>query len=375
MIRHTRESFYCLIRRLFITALYMTLGAALLYSPRWWFVSFEKGRVLNVCTFTETFSYEAIEKFQQETGIKVNMTYVEIDAQTYAKFCVNQCRDYDVMNLSDTYVHRVGNMGYLADIDWGKIPNAQKIYPMLRHRTYDPEDRYCVPNKWYVYGLVYDKHFFNIDPDDISWDLIFKNPETFYQEGIVPAPYRACMIDDARDAALVAGMYLYGDIHGFDQYDLSNVQDILLQQKKWIEAYTLYSAQYFLYCNIVPIAAMTSNYMRRLYASSNRYEFAIPKEGSIMIIENMVIPKCSKNIDLAHTFIDFMLRDDIARLNAKTYTYNSSNEFANDYSEPGVLENRHMFPDADMLRRLRVPFLESDMHLHIEKCWLSVGFA
>ena len=162
MIRYTYEPFYCLMRRLFITVLYIAFGASLLYSPRWWFAQFEKDRVLNVCAFTETFSYEAIEKFQKETGVKVNLTYVEIDAQTFAKFCINQCRDYDVMNLSDTYVYKVGNMGYLADIDWEKIPNASQISPMLKHRVYDPDDRYCVPNKWYTYGIVYDKYFFNV---------------------------------------------------------------------------------------------------------------------------------------------------------------------------------------------------------------------
>jgi len=362
------------LRRIGITLLYVTLGALILYSPK--FAFFQQDRVLNVCMFTETLSYEAIEKFQQETGIKVNLTYVEIDAQTYAKFCINQCRDYDVMNLSDTYVYKLSKQGWLQEIDWSKVPNINRVYDVLKHRVYDPENCYVVPHKWYIYGIVYDRVFFNnMPPEQMSWEYILKDPKILHQQGLVSSPYRTCMVDDARDAALVTAMYLFNDIAHLDTAQMERVQQVMLAQKPWVEAYTLYSAQYFLFTKIVPIAAMTSNYMRRIYANSDRFEFAIPKEGSVLIIENMIIPKHSKNHDLAHQFINFMLRDDIARLNSKTFTYNSANQYANDYSDPRVLSNPHMFPDAKTFERLRVPFLSPEVPKLIEKCWLSVALA
>jgi len=43
----------------------------------------------------------------------------------------------------------------------------------------------------------------------------------------------------------------------------------------------------------------------------NSTRFFIPKEGGPAYIDNMVIPKGARNIDLAHTFIDFIHRPEI----------------------------------------------------------------
>lgn len=374
MIRETDLSLPRLARRFFIAIAYAVAAGFILYSPMW-LGYLRVDNTLNVCVFTETFAYEAIELFQKETGIKVNLTYAEIDEQTFAKFRINQGKDYDVINLSDSFAYKLAQEDMLHKIDREKIPNFDSIYSSLCDLVYDPGNVYTVPHKWYMYGIVYDRDFFGVNAEDMSWNYVFKDPHMFYKDGQVPYAYRLCMVDDGRDASLLASLYLFNSIANLDGEKISHIKDALTAQKRWVEAYTMHSVQYFLFSGLVPIAVMTSNYMRKIYAYTKKFEFAIPKEGSLLVVENLVIPKQCKKIEQAQQFINFMLRDDIARLNSETFGYNSANEAANEHVDSYIRTSKHIFPDAKTFKRLYIPLLEPDVFRAIEKSWLHVGFA
>ncbi len=336
---------------------------------------FRPSRSINVCTFTETFCQEAIDRFEQKTGIKVNLTYVEIDEQLHAKFKINEGKGYDVVNLSDYMIDKLSRQGLLHAIDHAMLTNIDQIDPRLMHQVFDKNNEFSVPHKWYTYGLAYDKNFFKQTPDEMSWSYVFSDPQELYSHGLVSSPYKLCMLDDGRDAAFIAAIYLFGRVDNLDSYDFEKIKELLIKQKKWVEAYTVHSSQYFLFTNVTPIALMSSNYMRRVLANSDRFVFSIPKEGSMLIIENLAIPRCSNKVDLAHQFINFMISDRIAQLNSMTYGYNSANKKANDIVNAQYLSNPHYIPDDAMYKRLFIPLLPSNMKKTIEDLWLAVGFA
>ena len=53
--------------------------------------------------------------------------------------------------------------------------------------------------------------------------------------------------------------------------------------------------------------------------------YVYPKEGVPMWSDNFAIPVGAENIDHAHTFINFMLRPDIAAICVEEYNYTSPN--------------------------------------------------
>ena len=357
-----------------IIMLYTTLFVFFLYLPTF-LTLFSNHQSLNVCVFSETFTPESILRFEQETGIKVNITYAEIDEQIYAKFRMNGADGYDVVNMSDYVVHALRKQDLLVPIDKSKITSLVQLDEKLLNRVYDVDNQVSLPHKWYVYGLVYDKQVFNIAPEKMSLDYIFNDPAKLVAEGKVSASYRVCMLDDARDAVFMAGIYLFGRGDEFSEDQLQTIRKLLIAQKRWTEAYTLHSAQYFLFSGVTPIALMSSNYMRKIYQHTDRYAFAIPKEGSMLIIENLVIPKKSSKVDLAHKFIDFMLSESVAKLNAGAYGFNSANKLANEGLVQGPESNLQLLPDASMFKRLFIPLLPGHMRKRIEDLWLTVCFA
>ena len=336
---------------------------------------FQSNKSINVLVFTETFSPETLARFTKKTGIAVNLTYAEIDEQVYAKFTINQGEGYDVVNISDYTVHALGNEALLHELDHKKIPNLALLDSKLLNQEYDPVNTFSMPHKWYAYGLVYNKDFFKKNPDDMSLDYIFKNPETLYQNGNVPTPYKVCMLDDGRDATFITAIYLFGHVNNLTPDKFQAIRSLLVEQKKWVEAYTVNSAQYFLFSDVTPIALTSSNYMIKILENSDRFAFSIPKEGSTMVIENLAIPKKSKRVDWAHQFIDFMLSDEMATINSSDFEYNSSNKKAMSVVDQRYLANTHLFPDATTFKRLFIPLLPKQYRKTVQDLWLAVGFA
>jgi spermidine/putrescine-binding protein len=366
--------FLRLVGKIAIISFYIGLFVFFLYLPM--VVEFFRPSLsINVCVFAETFCQEAIDRFQEKTGIKVNLSYAEIDEQIYAKFRMNEGAHYDVVNLSDYMIDMLKKQGLLHEIDPTKIKNMALLDQRLMHQTYDSGNVFSVPHKWYCYGLVYDKAFFNRSPDDMSLDFIFKDPQELQQQGLVSQPYRLCMLDDGRDALFMAAIYLFGRVDNLSPENMEQIKNLLIRQKQWVEAYTVHSSQYFLFANVTPIALMSSNYMRKILDNSQRFDFAIPKEGSMLIVENLAIPQRSKHVDLAHMFIDFMLSDEIAALNSKAYGYNSANKNAIKDAGLHYLANPHLFPDDTMFKRLFIPLLPVHLRKTLEELWLAVGFA
>ncbi len=374
IVMNTKKSFIrSVIGKIVIASFYVILFAFFLYLPLILDL-FRPSRTVNVCTFAETFCPEAIERFEQQTGIKVNLTYVEIDEQIFAKFRMNEGEGYDVVNISDYMIKILTDQGALHKLDHSKLPSIGLLDPHLMNRNFDKGNEYSLPHKWYVYGLAYNKKFFNKPPEAMSLKYIFQKPFDMYKKGEVPHKYRICMLDDGRDAVFMAAIYLFGRVDNLGEREFAEIEKLLVQQKKWVEAYTVHSADYFLLANVTPIALMSSNYVRKIFDTSDRFDFAIPAEGSMLVIENLAIPCKSKKIELAHQFINFMLSEEIARLNSTTFGYSSSNKNANDKVSTTYLNNHNIFPDDATYKRLFIPLLPTALRRVVEDLWLTVGF-
>jgi spermidine/putrescine-binding protein len=360
--------------KLIILCCYCFIGSFFLYLPLILDLFWQQNS-LNVCVFSETFAPAAIELFQQETGIKVNLSYVEVDELLYAKFRMNGAAGYDVVNISDYLVHGLAGQGLLAPIDRERITNLNHVNQNLVGLVYDPANQFSVPHKWYVYGLVYDKDFFNVQSDAMSFKYVFEHPEALKAAGLVKDGYKICMLDDGRDALFLIMMYLFNRIDDVTADDISVAKKLLKKQKQWVEAYSLHSAEYFLLAGITPIALMSSNYIQKIYNLSNRFDFAIPAEGSMLVVENLAIPKTSKKVQKAQQFINFMLRDDIAKLNSSFYGFNSANKYATKGLSKTFKKNKHLYPDAEIFRRLHIPLLPSEQRKAVEDMWLEVNFS
>src|SRR5690606_31373464 len=78
--------------------------------------------------------------------------------------------------------------------------------------------------------------------------------------------------------------------------------------------------------NEAAIALVWSGDARDIMWDNEDLDYVVPKEGSNLWFDNMVIPKTAKNVEAAHQFINFMLDPEIAAANTEYVGYSTPNK-------------------------------------------------
>lgn len=250
---------------------------------------------IHLFTWPEQFEYAAIHQFEKETGIKVVIHNFATNEELVAIMKKSGGKGYDLITPSDYTVKILKDKNLLQPIDKSKLSFFDKLDPFLLGRSYDPQNHYSIPFNWEVYGFGVSKDF--LENRAHSWDLIFN-------ENAID--YSIAMSDDPIESMKFASFYLYGNDKNLNQNQLTEVKNLLVKQKKWIEAYSAMRADYFLVTKNCKIAITPSPFLLRAMKQNPYIEFVLPKEGTFITIENMVIPASSNKQELVYKFINFM---------------------------------------------------------------------
>lgn len=93
---------------------------------------------------------------------------------------------------------------------------------------------------------------------------------------------------------------------------------------------------------------------KRAEEAKNGIEIAylIPREGTLMWFDSFAIPKDAAHSAEALTFIDYMLRPEVAAANTNFVSYASGNLPARKLVKPEILSNPGIYPDEATMARL-----------------------
>ena len=80
--------------------------------------------------------------------------------------------------------------------------------------------------------------------------------------------------------------------------------------------------------------------------------FAIPKEGALMSLDNLAIPKDAPHPNEAHLFIDYLMRPDVAARNTALTNFANGVIASRPLVPKEALDNPAIYPPDDVLSRL-----------------------
>lgn len=252
---------------------------------------------INILVWPDIIDVQVISEFEKQTGIKVNINYYENNEELFAKLDVTKGQGYDLITITDVGVEHLRKKNLLKQIDKSKLNFVNEIDSHFLNQYFDPENKYSVPYNWDIYGLGINLKYFNGKIPEKSWDLIFGDK---YRNT------KITMLDDAYDVILLSALYLYGTIDNIDKQKLTEIQKLLIKQKHRVEVYDTLRVDYFLKSGICPIVVSQSAYIYRAFKDTKDLAFVLPKEGTFIIIESLVIPRVSNKADLVYKFINFL---------------------------------------------------------------------
>ena len=289
--------------------------------------------VVNVFNWEDYINPDAMALFEEETGIKINYMRFTTNEDMMVQVRTNPAA-FDVVFPSDYAIERFVKEDLLMELDFSKIPNAVNTVEWLQNPSYDPEHKYSVPYMWGTVGILYDTTRVNAPID--SWSALF---DEAYKGEIF-------MLDSIRDSMGLALKYLGYSMNTRDPAELQAATQLLVKQKQdgLVKAYQVDETKDKMVAGEAILGVVWSGDAQYAINLNENLAYVVPKEGSNVWVDGMVVPKAAKNPDNAHAFIDFMSRPDVAQMNAEYIEYSSPNQAAIDLMGEEYLENPNLNP-------------------------------
>lgn len=107
--------------------------------------SAERSKELNVLLYPEYVPEEVIEEFEKETGIQVNIDYIDNDTMIYSKWSEDP-KGYDLSQPAISTLHALIEADMLKEINLDNVPNDKYMSTKSCDATFTEEDgKYAIP--------------------------------------------------------------------------------------------------------------------------------------------------------------------------------------------------------------------------------------
>lgn len=285
---------------------------------------------------------EILKDFQKETGIKVNYDTYASNEDLYIKMTQSQDK-YDVVVPSDYMIERFIKEGLIQEINFENIPNFSGIEDKLKNPTFDPENKYSIPYFWGTVGIVYNKSEVKDKVD--SWDILWNEK---YKDQII-------MYNSQRDTIGVALKRLGYSLNSTSEKELEEAKKSLIEQKALVYAYLDDDGRDVIVQGDANLSVMYSGDALLMMQQNEDLDYVVPKEGSNIWYDSMVIPKNANNVSGAEKFINYMLKPEVQAKNVEhCIGYTSPVKGVKELLPDEIKNSKVAYPDLDKL-----PSLES----------------
>ncbi len=299
------------------------------------------GEVVSVYNWGEYIDKDLLAKFEEETGIRVIYSQFNTNEDMFVKL-KNGTSRYDVVVPSDYMIEKMRNEGMLRKIRWENVPNIQYVDAEYLNHPYDPERAYAAPYFWGTLGIVYNRELVEQPVD--SWSILWD--ETYAGDII--------MLDSSRDSIGIALKLLGYSMNSKNDEELAEAEALLIRQHPLVYAYLVDQTRDIMKNGEAAIAVMFSGDAVDVLSENEELDYAVPKEGSNLWFDAMVIPEKAANPDNAEAFINFMLDPENAAQNAEYVWYSLPSSAAVELLSEELKDSEVAYPDLTTLPDLEV---------------------
>lgn len=296
-----------------------------------------KNGELNVFVWTEYVPDSVFEKFEEETGIKVNVSTYSSNEDMLSKVKSESEGTYDIVLPSDYMIELMISQGMLEELDQEALTNLSNIGDAYLNPSYDPGNVYSVPYQGGVAAIAVNTD--KIDKEITSYDDLFD--PSLKGQMVVLDDYRAVIGMTARSMGY--------SMNETDPAILSKIEEKLLTLKDNICLFDSDSPKSALISGDANIGMIWSAEIALSMEENPNIKVVYPEEGPYVFMDNWAILKGAKNYDNAMKFINFMLEPESAQMVSEEFPYLCPNTVAVDAMGSEYSENEAKNPPAEVI--------------------------
>lgn len=270
---------------------------------------------------------DLLENFTKETGIQAEMTVHATNEEIMGKVVASGGKGYDVLFVSGQFGEALKKLGLVAELDHAKIPNLANLYPEAMKLSHDEGLHYSVPYAWGTTGLCYRSDIIKEAPT--SWNDLLKPADAIKGKTTMLATDRWLMMP-----ALLAAGY---SVNTVKEDEIAKAKAQLIETKKTLLAYDDTTFYTKLVAGEAVMVEAWDGWCNYGITEKPEIKYVVPKEGSDMWVDTMVVTSASENKEAAEAFINYVLKPDVHRWVAENILYKVPNKAAMDALDPKLI--------------------------------------
>lgn len=320
-----------------------------------------KNGEINVFVWTEYVSDAAIEAFEKDTGIKVNLSTYSSNEDLLAKLKSESEGTYDVILPSDYAVEYLIAQDKLEALDKDKLTNLSNIDDTYLDESYDPGNVYSVPYEGGVACIAVNTA--KVDKKITSYGDMFDS--SLAGQLVVLDDYRAVIGMTERSMGL--------SMNETDPDTLATVEEKLLTLKDNVKLYDSDSPKSALISGDCTVGMVWSAEAALAMDENPDIQIVYPSEGAYVFLDNWAIPKGANNYDGAMEFINYMLSAEAAKMNIEDFPYLCPNKAAIELMGDDYVNNEAKNVPSEVIANGEfVSYLDTDTLAIYDEMWTKL---
>ncbi len=323
-------------------------------------------KVLYVFNWTDYIAPELIRKFEKQNDCRIIYDTYNSNENMLTKMMTSKSA-YDIIVPSGDHISILIQQDLIDKIDKNKLTNYHNLDPMILKKSldFDNKNEYSIPYFWGTCGIIFNKKYINEeDMKNISWGII--GDDKFSDKRVIT------MLDDAREVIGVALIHNGFNPNDFSFIALEAARKTLLEWDKNIAQFDSDSFKNEVQDGTIWLGQAYNGDAMQVLEENDNIGFVLPKEGSTLWVDYLAIPKNAENKELAHKFINFLLEEQIAAINAEFVQYATPNKAAFKLLPQELQDNTNIYPSDEYLEKCFLLKNVGNDILKVDSVWQEI---
>jgi spermidine/putrescine transport system substrate-binding protein len=292
---------------------------------------------LNVYNWSSYIAPDTIVRFEAEFGVRVRYATYESNEEMLAKVLTGNS-GWDVVFPTHNRIPPMRHYGLLAPLRHAWLSNLANIDQRFQASSWDPGLEWSVPYMWTATGIVFRRNIeFPLMRWADLWDHRLKG--------------RMTMLDDPEDVLGACLRKLGLPFNSADPGELRRAEREAISQKPLLRAYLNAEVRDQLVAGDVLAAQAWSTTAQQAIDAAPELAFVFPAEGFPLYLDNAVILRESRRPELAHHFLNYLLRPRVSAAIAEAARTATANAAARALLPASVRDNPTLYPPAGIFER------------------------
>jgi len=291
---------------------------------------------LNIYNWSDYVAPQTISNFEREFGVRVRYGTYESSPELLAKV-ISGNSGWDVVFPSAEFVPPMIGMNLFQPLSHDRLPHLNTLDPEFQNPKWDPRLEWTIPYMHGTTGIVFQKSL-SLNAWRDLWDERLRGKITMLDDP--PEVFGACL------------KKVGASVNSGDPDQLLRASKEAVKQKRLLRAYLNAEVRDQLIAGDVSAAqvwAVTAG--QAIAAAPTRLAYAFPAEGFARYADTVAILRESRRTELAHRFIDYLLRPEVAAAIVEATQTATPNGAALKLLPAHVRENPVLYPPPETLVR------------------------